>query len=449
MERKLEFFYETNANGSYIVLKLKEETEIISHQLKMLLANEIPHALPLHNRYEDGEVYISYYITSKQPLKKLLERKKLTIEQLLELMQGICRGLTEANRYLLNEGSYLIDFEYLYVNPVDFSVAMIYLPLQFDDMDINSDLRQLFNRLLLHVSEDGTNNGCLHKIFIMVNQEDFSIAGLLKEIKDIRLSMTGFNSVQPVGVEKKPSIEAKEMGRKEVPKAAVLPKSVKSFMEMKREGLILVLSQLFILAIAGLLVFEEATGVIANGKVDWARLLGILMILSVLDYFVIKKLLSSIRISAVPKKEKNLSDKKRLPKQQVAKEIRSEVNNQQPKRTGQNNDTQFVKANAVAFLSINRGGATENVAITQSSFIVGKLKEQVDYLLDVKTISRLHAEISCIDDIYYIKDLNSKNGTFLNGERIESNKQYQLNNGDLVTFADQSMSFNRAEGMAI
>ncbi len=456
MERKFDFFYETNANGSYIVLKLKEETEIISHQLKMLLANEIPQTLPLHIRYEDGEAYISYYITSKQPLQKLLERKKLTIEQLLELMQGVCRGLTEANRYLLFEGSYLIDFEYLYVNPVDFGVSMIYLPLQLDSKEVNTALRQLFNRLLLYVSEEeeGIDKGCLHKIFLMINQEDFSIAGISKEIKDIRLLNTGGATAQQSRVEKKPLVEAKEDKRKDTPEEAILHKKAKFVIGLNREGLMLALSQVLLLAIIGLLFFEERAGVLRNGKIDWTRLIGFLLVLAVLDYFVIKQLTKAIGSSAVTtaseesKKSRALTDRKRSPKHQEDKEIKP-TNRNKPNRPAQNNDTQFVKADAIAFLSVNRDGFAENIAITKSSFIIGKLKEQVDCLLDVKTISRLHAEISYIDDIYYIKDLNSKNGTYINGERIESNRQYQLNNGDLITFADQSMSFNRAEGRAV
>ena len=38
-------------------------------------------------------------------------------------------------------------------------------------------------------------------------------------------------------------------------------------------------------------------------------------------------------------------------------------------------------------------------------------------------------------DGLYLLDLNSTNGTYLNGEIIESGRDYKLEEGDMVTFA--------------
>lgn len=46
-------------------------------------------------------------------------------------------------------------------------------------------------------------------------------------------------------------------------------------------------------------------------------------------------------------------------------------------------------------------------------------------------ISRVHAEIQCIDGKYYIRDL-SKHGTWLNNTRIEKEKFYELKDGDVI-----------------
>ncbi|MBR0133367.1 MAG: FHA domain-containing protein [Lachnospiraceae bacterium] len=52
-------------------------------------------------------------------------------------------------------------------------------------------------------------------------------------------------------------------------------------------------------------------------------------------------------------------------------------------------------------------------------------------------ISRTHAKIILIDGFFYLKDCNSHNGTKLNGEKISSEKMYQLNNGDSIIFANE------------
>ncbi len=46
-------------------------------------------------------------------------------------------------------------------------------------------------------------------------------------------------------------------------------------------------------------------------------------------------------------------------------------------------------------------------------------------------ISRLHASLRAISSKVYVTDLGSSNGTWINGERITSNKPYELDNGDV------------------
>ncbi|MBU0934781.1 MAG: FHA domain-containing protein [Spirochaetes bacterium] len=47
--------------------------------------------------------------------------------------------------------------------------------------------------------------------------------------------------------------------------------------------------------------------------------------------------------------------------------------------------------------------------------------------------SRNHAIIQKIKDEYFLKDMNSTNGTFLNGERIPADKYVKLAPGDTIT----------------
>jgi len=49
-------------------------------------------------------------------------------------------------------------------------------------------------------------------------------------------------------------------------------------------------------------------------------------------------------------------------------------------------------------------------------------------------VSRRHARFFMQDDDFFVEDLGSTNGTFLNGERISSPKQ--LRAGDLITFGE-------------
>jgi len=65
-------------------------------------------------------------------------------------------------------------------------------------------------------------------------------------------------------------------------------------------------------------------------------------------------------------------------------------------------------------------------------------REEGDILLNDNTVSRLHAKIYSMKGQFYIEDLKSTNGTYLNYKRINNN---QLNYGDVVTLGKISFFF--------
>ncbi len=60
-------------------------------------------------------------------------------------------------------------------------------------------------------------------------------------------------------------------------------------------------------------------------------------------------------------------------------------------------------------------------------------KDSNDYVLNYRNVSSFHALIECFDDNFYLEDLNSTNGTFVNGEQIKG--RVVLNHNDRVKFA--------------
>ena len=74
--------------------------------------------------------------------------------------------------------------------------------------------------------------------------------------------------------------------------------------------------------------------------------------------------------------------------------------------------------------------------ITGEQFLIGKKKDAVDGFIKARGISRLHGKISKEGGVYYLTDLTSTNGTFLNGGRLEVNEKARIRSGDQVGFAD-------------
>lgn len=87
------------------------------------------------------------------------------------------------------------------------------------------------------------------------------------------------------------------------------------------------------------------------------------------------------------------------------------------------------------FLRSENAGQPD-LRVNKESFLLGKKKDAVDGWLKVRGISRIHAKISREEDCYYLTDLNSTNGTFLNGGRLGINEKARLRPGDSVAFAD-------------
>ena len=61
---------------------------------------------------------------------------------------------------------------------------------------------------------------------------------------------------------------------------------------------------------------------------------------------------------------------------------------------------------------------------------LGKKKEEVDVLLEDSSVSRIHARIIQEGAEYYLEDLNSTNGTFKNGLRLQPYEKRKLESGD-------------------
>ena len=79
--------------------------------------------------------------------------------------------------------------------------------------------------------------------------------------------------------------------------------------------------------------------------------------------------------------------------------------------------------------------------ITKTPFVVGKLQWETDLCLPENTVSRKHASFHCENGEYFVSDLGSTNGTFLNGKRLESLEKYKILHGDIVRFAREEFIF--------
>lgn len=83
---------------------------------------------------------------------------------------------------------------------------------------------------------------------------------------------------------------------------------------------------------------------------------------------------------------------------------------------------------AARFFYLDETGKENRVDITPPRFTIGRSSEN-DLVVSQMGVSRFHAEVLVQGEEYILNDLDSKMGTYLNGDRI---KQDRLTNGDRV-----------------
>lgn len=77
------------------------------------------------------------------------------------------------------------------------------------------------------------------------------------------------------------------------------------------------------------------------------------------------------------------------------------------------------------------------INISGDKFIIGSSKDFCDGIISSnKAISRRHCCITFNNQLSYISDLGSSNGTFINGNRLERDKNYEIRVGDRVKIAN-------------
>ena len=86
-------------------------------------------------------------------------------------------------------------------------------------------------------------------------------------------------------------------------------------------------------------------------------------------------------------------------------------------------------------------GNEKNIVLSSEAFLIGSQREDVDGYITNETVSRMHARITKEGDAYYLEDLNSTNGTYLNGERLSYREKVKIQKNDKISFATERFWF--------
>ncbi len=135
---------------------------------------------------------------------------------------------------------------------------------------------------------------------------------------------------------------------------------------------------------------------------------------------------------------------KTLPAKKKVKENISYVFEPGECQTEVSNPTVFLGSETeqiIGELRYEGDGNEHNIKVTAPVFLIGNQSGEADGVIHDETVSRIHARITKEDGHYYIEDMNSTNGTCINGELLNYMEKVMLEKNDRIAFAKESYRF--------
>lgn len=97
----------------------------------------------------------------------------------------------------------------------------------------------------------------------------------------------------------------------------------------------------------------------------------------------------------------------------------------------------------ISYPYLIRKNSFDRMDINKPVFRIGKERSYVDcFVANNNAVSRIHADIITKNNSFFVKDENSTNGTYVNGNRLSPNEEVQVFDGDIITFANEEFEFH-------
>lgn len=477
--------YKKEKDNDYMILEAPGKPEGSEYQIRMLLVNKISGLLDCKMRKMDGAAAFYYDITERQPMTKAFERQLMGKQDIEKLLRGLERAMDESERYLLVMEQFILKPDYIFRSIDTGEFAFCYLP--FYDGSLEEDFRELAEYILKrldHSQEEAVLWG--YDIYSRSVEEHFSLGKILESVhervgreaaKQGQIQSRASEEVEylnleeeeetispiektAVGMEKAPerehkkeSIPAGETAEKEPyekeaqkerkesdreiqkkrwrteekkrGKRRQKKNSVQTRAELRgRRG------QVGIIFLGMLASFGAAAWAVWSQGLNFIQAGGILFLcMGLLVYF----------ITVFQKKPKK--QRESVEDELFGWEMPSEDDQERTVFLGKPLSEEFP-----VLVSMDPENQA-NVVLDKSKMMVGKQKDQVDIFFADFSVSRIHASIEKEKERWYLRDLGSTNGTYVDGERLMDGERRELCGGEEVRFSNLRFYFHREEAV--
>lgn len=425
--------YERKLKGNSLILTECEEIEVINEfEERMITENDIRGFLPCRQIYEDGRKQFSYDITSKQSLAHLFEERELKEKDVKKIIKGLIGVRSVLEEYLLAEENLILNPKYIYVDPETRIASFVFYP--YYGMSVHSSLLGLGTFLLERTDHTDDNAVKLvYGFYKKVANEDYAFEKLLEELKEESINLQSKETPDTENdidlIEDKNS-ENTRFERDYVPDDDLQQKYVNI------ERMTLAVSTCTLVLLIVFVLMWRYTNIISSLGISRNILISICGIIGTL----------SIATPAAMLISRSRQEKKLLYFKNIEMEItkkrdlirkRESENVKQWGRTGKINTAEDTVRRLVGY----KDDKVIEYSLKQLPYVLGKDRKEVDGLLDNEAASRIHAKITLKRGEYYITDLNSTNGTSVNGRMLSANESAKIKENDEISFAGEVFYF--------
>lgn len=452
--------YKRDMNHNYLILYGEDEINTDSYQVRMLVGNVIPSLLKCRIQGMDGRFLVYFDITSKQALSVLYEEKKMGVEDLRLIFGGFVKAMEDAAEYLMNPGQFIISPEYIYTDIEKQEIYFCMMPGY--EKDIKEQFQFLTEYILPkidHQDQDAVILG--YGVYKRAMEDSFHLEHIKEELyKTQGQQGTTTTKAEQMKTESEQRQESEDFNPEEEgfwENEEINQEFVRDGEKSKRLSLpqktgVIVLAAILLCGIAATTLMGYLP------YLETGTILGIIIVLvACVMLFVyvskIKKKPGALRQGREEERDKPKGITGKVPtdqtdqSQNTIKSVVKSTNKPVVKSSQLHADygeTVVLSAGAVsgpASLVSKEPGELATIYINEDLTVIGKLETACDAVISLPTVSRIHAKIKKKEDAYYLTDMNSRNGTAVNGRLLLPDEEYRLEPEDEVDFAQARYIF--------
>ena len=440
----MEVSYKRNRGFSYLILTEDPQTAGQHYQKAIFLENTIPGLLPCKIQRLNGEESFCYDITGCQSLKNLFEKEKLSRKDLEDILQSWLNLWEILGEYLLDTDFLLLDPAYLYRETQTGNYRFVWFPYRLREKgSAFQALTEYFLPRIDHKDKGAVALGYgVYKEAAGENLHPAVIKNLLWESKPqekseniyLQKDSSDFSQVED------PEKEAEKKERQRI---------LDEFYSEEEEnpvsyGIFGGIGGIFLVCILVFLFWHFRL----FSPFHLFFFLIIFLFLSGLGILLYIFLVRKKKKTSLVASSKNLpahgSDDFSL-KSHTPEPVSSDPGQwkKEENRVSESLTAVLKEAELSApFLSGLGTNAGKIFSLEKEQTLIGKWAASADICLDAPTVSRIHARILREGDNCYAVDLNSKNGTLINGIPLDPEEKNLLQDSDIICFAKEEFRYS-------